>query len=250
MTASSSATKRPWMSPGRLLYALLLVTCWGQPAAATADEPLRIMPLGDSITESGPGDASYRYYLWKFLQEQGIAVDFVGSMTGVRGGAPRYKDFDQQHEGHTGWRTDQVRDRVAAWSAAARPDLVLIHLGTNDLWQGQTVGDTARRIGEVIDELRRVTPGIHVLLAQIIPSPLAPLRNIAALNHALVATARDRSTPASPVMLVDLATGFDPGTMTSDGVHPNDRGERWMAECWGAALLSHLGREIRSGKAD
>src|SRR5437867_9543180 len=33
------------------------------------DKTIKIMPLGDSITESSEGHASYRYYLWQHLME-------------------------------------------------------------------------------------------------------------------------------------------------------------------------------------
>ena len=40
--------------------------------------------------------------------------------------------FDDDHEGYSGWRTDQLADTArdaALWSA---PDIVLLHAGTND----------------------------------------------------------------------------------------------------------------------
>jgi len=69
----------------------------------------RIMPLGDSITESFAPYDSYRYYLWTSLQNSGFRdIDFVGSQHGVLGGEPANENFDQDHEGHPGWTTDQL----------------------------------------------------------------------------------------------------------------------------------------------
>src|SRR5215204_6437165 len=68
----------------------------------------KIMPLGDSITEAEGGHASYRYWLWKSLTQAGFNdIDFVGSRTGVFNGSPQFSDFDQNHEGHWGWRADE-----------------------------------------------------------------------------------------------------------------------------------------------
>lgn len=50
---------------------------------------LRIMPLGDSITEGDNEAATYRYYLQEDLEGAGVAVDFVGSRSGVFRGTPR-----------------------------------------------------------------------------------------------------------------------------------------------------------------
>src|SRR3954468_24495806 len=77
--------------------------------ARTLLAAVKIMPLGDSITESFPGHASYRFFLYNQLVQAGYDVDFVGSLTGVNGGAPLYSNFDQNHEGHSGIRTDQIQ---------------------------------------------------------------------------------------------------------------------------------------------
>ncbi len=198
------------------------------------------MPLGDSITESSTGLASYRFYLWKRLSESGYRVDFVGSMRGVRGGRPSQTDFDQDHEGHTGWRADEVLANISGWATAAHPDVVLIHLGTNDLWRREPISETVAEISAIIDRLRAANPRSKILVAHIIPSSLPALREIVAYNRALAKMVADKSTTASPVAAVDLATDFDPVAMTSDGVHPNDVGERFMAERWFAALTSQV----------
>src|SRR5918996_761850 len=44
---------------------------------------IKIMPLGDSITQSITPLNSYRYYLWHLLLNQEYHVDFVGSRNGV-----------------------------------------------------------------------------------------------------------------------------------------------------------------------
>jgi len=61
---------------------------------------VKIMPIGDSITEAESGHNSYRRALWNNLKEAGCNVDFVGSKSGVRGGLPLNEDFDIDHEGY------------------------------------------------------------------------------------------------------------------------------------------------------
>ena len=126
-----------------------------QPARASAPVPIRIMPLGDSITSSIPGQASYRYWLWKLIGEAGYPADFVGSLWGVYddGSAPLYPDFDANHEGHYGYRADQVLANITVWAQAAAPDVVLIHLGHNDLWYAQSIDSTISEISQIIDRL-------------------------------------------------------------------------------------------------
>jgi lysophospholipase L1-like esterase len=216
--------------------------------AETALEPLeprkmlsavKIMPLGDSITESFPGHATYRFYLYKDLVTAGYDVDFVGSMTGANGGSPLYSNFDQNHEGHSGYRTDQILSNVVNWANLNKPDVVLLHTGSNDIEQGQSNSSTASEIGSVIDALRSVVPSVKILLAQIIPEA-SNTQAFAQLNSLIANVAAQKNTSSSPVVLVDQYTGFDANADTFDGVHPDESGERKMADRWFAALRNVL----------
>ena len=194
------------------------------------------MPLGDSITESSDGHASYRYYLWQHLMKAGHRVDFVGSQRGIPGGKLRYDDFDQDHEGHSGWRADEILLNVKGWATSAQPDIVLIHLGHNDLWQGESVTSTVEDLGAIIDTLRQVNPAVNILLAQLIPSTIPKFNTITTLNQAIAQLASKKTMTQSPVLLVDQFTGFNPPSETWDGVHPNDAGEARMADRWAVAV--------------
>ena len=188
------------------------------------------MPLGDSITQSFTPHNSYRYYLWHLLIDKGYHVDFVGSRKGVGGGPPASTDFDMDHEGHAGLRADEILTQVQVWATAASPEFVLLHIGTNDLSQQQSVASTVSDIGDIIDLLRMVNPRIHILLAQLIAKTGVP--SVAVLNGRLPALVADKQQAESPIILVDQFTGFDPSTMTYDGTHPNDVGESRMADRW------------------
>jgi len=197
----------------------------------------RIMPLGDSITESSAGRASYRYWLWQSLQQANYDVDFVGSQTGVAGGAPLFPNFDQNHQGHSGYRADQLRDNIVNWANANRPDVVLLHAGTNDLLQGQGSSGTSTEIGQIIDNLRTVSPGVTVLLARIIPGATI---NVNSLNNSITNLAASKNTAQSPVILVDQQSGFSASGDLYDGIHPTQGGEQKMSAKWLAALTSVL----------
>src|SRR5262245_44458398 len=220
-----------------IVFTALGVACGsGSDADNSASSPqrsnatVRIMPLGDSITQSFTPHNSYRYYLWHLLIDKGYHVDFVGSRNGVGGGPPASTDFDMDHEGHAGLRADEILAQVQVWATAASPDFVLLHIGTNDLSQTQSVASTVSDIGDIIDVLRMVNPRIHILLAQLIAKTGVPA--IAVLNGRLAALVADKEQAESPIVLVDQYTGFDPTTMTFDGTHPNDVGETRMADRW------------------
>jgi len=213
-----------------------IILGWVAQAAAT-----RIMPLGDSITESADGHASYRYWLWHDLLDADYVVDFVGSRYGVHGGLPLYPDFDQDHEGHWGWRADQILAQIGGWAAAHQPDVILLHLGHNDLWQGQGVASTIADLEAIVGVIRESRPAAVFLLAQVIPAvPGIGLDEIPLLNAEIPGLAERLHTQESPVMVVDQFTGFDPYVDTWDGVHPDESGELKMSARWFAALQTAL----------
>lgn len=205
-----------------------------------------ILPLGDSITESATGHASYRYWLWNALADAGHTVDFVGSHqpAGVAGGPALYPGFDPHHDGYSGWTADVLAAGLAgpnwqSWAAQAQntPDIALVHIGTNDLELGQ--GDTSTRddVGKIIDALRLANPNVTVLLAQIIPDSKVLVKGFNALLPALAAA---KNTAQSRVVLVDQYSGFGASIDTYDGVHPNEQGEKKMSAKWLAALTPFL----------
>jgi acyl-CoA thioesterase I len=214
-------------------------------AAAPSGPMAKIMPLGDSITESAAGQSTYRYFLWQLARANGYRIDFVGTKSGAFGGPPANTDFDMDHEGHWGWRTDQVLARLADGAAAtASPDIVLMHLGHNDLCQDEDIPGTIEELGATIDLLRTVNPNVAVLLARNIPSTFQCHAEMPAFIAQLPALVSAKTTAESPVVLVDQHTGFDPLTMTWDGVHPNAAGESQMADRWWAALRPLLDRFV------
>jgi acyl-CoA thioesterase I len=237
----------PTAIPALLLSLVLAGEARGAPIASTttpiASPVLRIMPLGDSITEAWDGFASYRYWLQQRLTEAGIAFDFVGSRNGVYRGRPRFAAFDAEHEGHWGWRTSQVLAEIDGWAVAARPDVVLLHLGTNDLASDPEV--IAKNLGAIIDALRRANPDVAVLLARLIPPTGFPQKRLRLVNDAIERTGRERSTDRSPIVIVRHDEGFDPRLDTYDGLHPNESGERKMAERWFDALARLRARPER-----
>ncbi len=208
------------------------------PPPATA-QAVRILPLGDSITAAPGGEASYRYWLHQQLTAAGVVFDFVGSQHGVHDGSPKFPDFDQDHEGHWSRRADEILARTEEWTLAAQPDIVLIHIGTNDIFQGQSAESTAGEVGEIINTIRRVTPDARIVLSLVIPSTDRPER-LADFNNLLPGVAASHSTAGNPILVVDQYTGFNARTDTVDGVHPNASGENKIAANFLAAILQLL----------
>ncbi|MER5786499.1 GDSL-type esterase/lipase family protein [Streptomyces mobaraensis] len=104
---------------------------------------LAVMPLGDSITHGNVGsstDSGYRPELWDRLDGHAGTLDFVGSERSGR--VP-----DPDHEGHPGWTTEGLLSHIGTWLPAAAPNVVLVHIGTNDLHENLQVATAPRRLG-------------------------------------------------------------------------------------------------------
>ncbi|WP_073109749.1 PKD domain-containing protein, partial [Hymenobacter daecheongensis] len=224
----------------RVPWALLLALVWLVPGPALAQ--VRIMPLGASTTQGDTDHNSYRRPLWQKLQTGGYSVDFVGSQNSNFGGPPPNPDFDLDHEGHWGWRADELLAQAQGWSATHQPDVVLMHAGSNDMIQNQSVTETRDELGQLIDALRAGKPTVKIIMAQLLPVALSPGNsNITALNALLPALAQQKTTAQSPVIIVDQNTGYDPAVDTYDGVHLTPAGEVKMADRWYTAIQTLLG---------
>ena len=208
-------------------------------APLSASGTIRIMPLGDSITSSLDGEASYRYWLYQQLAASGLSVDFVGSQRGVHRGEPRFPDFDQDHEGHWMWRADEIRLRIGEWMTTYQPEIVLLHIGTNDIFQGQGAASTAEDIRGIVSTILSTDPDTRIVLSLLIPPDRDPARMVE-LNALLPEIAGSLSTIENPIAVVDQFTGFDPNLDTVDGVHPNASGENKLAAKFHSAILQFI----------
>lgn len=223
-------------------------------------QAIRILPLGDSITEGGRRDRpeyTYRYPLFYQLRKAGYAIDFIGSKrTGLhddatwpaRGGVA----FDPDHEGRYGWTTAQVRDGLVKWIVrySAPPDVALIHLGSNDYGAWNYYAAIIRPLRDIVAMLRTSNPCVVILLGHLNERGWRPwiIRSMVALMAFALKTER------SPVVTVPHHVGWTedpahPQTDTFDGAHPNLRGQKKMSEKWFAALVPLLERMKNIGEA-
>ena len=216
-----------------LVAAFALVAPGAARAAVIAGRPVKIMPLGDSITW-GAGSSttsSYRPELWqRLVGGAGLAVDYVGS--GQSGSLP-----DTDNEGHSGWRIEQITASIDGWLATSRPDVVLLHIGTNDMNQNFDVANAPGRLGALLDRIHAGVPSAVVLVAQIVPALDAAIdARIDAFNAAVPSVLSSRAY----TKLVDLNSTITAADL-NDTLHPNDAGYTKMGKLWYSALESVLG---------
>jgi lysophospholipase L1-like esterase len=211
-----------WIS--RLVVALLAlplaaVAVPAHAAAPTVAAPIRIMPLGDSITfcMGSTTGSGYRAELWRRLVEQsGYGVDLVGS---ARTGT--LPDID--HEGHSGWTIAQLSDSADGWLAAATPVVVLLHIGTNDIRHEAGSAGAADRLSALIDRIRTRAPNATLLVATIIGANESGVNaRVNAYNQSIPGIVAGKGDPK--VRLVPMNSALVASDLM-DWLHPNDGGD-------------------------
>ena len=235
------------------------------PVAATADnltlsdipspDPNRatkLMPLGDSITR-GIDSCSYRSPLARLLQNN--SVEFVGKQ-GVDARHPAgCTETNFEHAGRAGWRaidwlkTNSVGETIVyGVTRAELPDIVLLHIGSNDINRGELPGefdlatskgtDTVGRINEMINQIYAASPHTAIYVADLIPWPQdTTIDNyLNLLRIEINKMVSSRTDNGDRIKLVKLYEGFQPDMMQTDSVHPNTSGDVYMANKWLEAL--------------
>ena len=200
------------------------------PAQAESNGGVRVMPLGDSITDGYNVPGGYRIDLWQRLGAAGHTVDFVGS--GFNGPAGL---GDHDHEGHSGWRIDQLDANIVGWLQAYTPRTILLHIGTNDVNQNYDVANAPARLSALIDKIRATAPDVELFVAQITPET-DPTREqrVQAYNATIPGIVASKGPRTH---LVDMHSAITTADL-ADGVHPNQAGYDKMGATWFAALQS------------
>lgn len=231
---------------GLALLGLALLGFGAYALLATRTGPVRILPVGDSITHGitgvdagDPRVGGYRARLWRRLVDDGLAVDFVGDQ--VSGPA----DADRDHAGHDGWTIDQVRAGLRSWLPRFRPDVILLMVGTNDIWWGAAPDQAAPRLAALLDDVARRSPEAELVVAAIPPFADRELDGRAvAFNASLRTAVEERRAAGGRVRFVDAHGALDAGDL-ADGVHPTRPGYDKLADAW-YAVLAPLLRGSRS----
>lgn len=246
----------------RILF-LFIFTAFSSNGAKS--QTIRIMPLGNSITAGSmctTGDidscvalgghkaVGYRQRLASRLSTAGYDFDFVGSET--YGNALM---ADSDCAGFGGIRDSQLADIMETGSSSHTgyvtsgpylnsypADIVLLHIGTNDVLAADTAWADVDRILDAIDDYESSQgKEVMVFLARIISTRGAPCRTnprVIAYNRIIDNLASSRIAAGDQLILIDMecGAGLDYYNDLADQVHPNQSGYDKMGEAWFAAI--------------
>jgi lysophospholipase L1-like esterase len=168
------------------------------------------------------------------LIENGYVVDFVGSLSAGSGLAPQ---IDPDHEGHGGWSDDQLAAGVYRFLKANPADMILLHVGTNDLEAGVAGVET------ILDEIERFERNtdsiITVFLAKII-NRATHSQTTSDFNVNLEKVALERIAAGDSLVLVDQESALTYPDDLYDALHPRKIGYEKMARVWYEAVAPRI----------
>lgn len=218
------------------------------PSAAVAPAltcPLRVMPIGDSVTKGsesavGPG---YRFFTWNRAQAEGVQFNFVGTF-----GNPPYL-----HEGIGGSRIQDIDMYLNLAMNNDNPDIVLLMAGTanvNQEYAFTSASTMAGLLNSLVDRILNQWPNVYLVVASI-----PPVDTTMRGDPPDISTAKDNLAKAYSPMVKSIATSkgsrvryaevyqnLNKATdlAANDGLHPNDRGYLKISNSIYPELKTHI----------
>ena len=219
----------------------------------TTSRPLKIMPVGDSITDDCSINGAWRLYLQPLLQTNGYAFTNLGRWVS----SPTSTFTKTRHEGICGaviafpgmfgWHGYPTLSNYALKTVAdaltnTTPDLFLIDLGVNDMGYGRNPYLVATNdMAALIDLIFAKVPSAQIIIgkptsitrASIGSPPYSTYgTNMPVFCAALQSLVNSRRAQGQNVFAADLFSVIYPSLLQSDGTHPNSTGFKAMAQEW------------------
>jgi len=239
MNPCVSALVRPVLRPTLLAAASSFLAL----AASSQPPPLRIMPLGDSITYGASVAGGYRLPLYTALTNLGYNVDFVGS---AYDNAAAGLGAEIHHEGHSGWRisnpgsSNGIYEYLPGWLPTyADPDVILVHIGTNDT-NDPNFQNATNELDTLVAYLAAQRPFAHIVVTTLLKrgSTDADSKNVlidTQFNPYVQGLVQAHALAGRRVHFLDMHAFVDRypgGGLSSDQLHPDAQGYAQMAAAW------------------
>lgn len=202
-----------------------------------AEGACKVLPLGDSITVGLQYDGGYRVELFRLAHAAGHDITFTGTQPANGPSMVDGVTFPRNHEGISGETIEQIAGRVPSPGLTEMPHIILVHAGTNDMWNGPQGSDT--RLAALMDELIDEAPDALLVFSTIVPWD-DQATNVAALNSKVEGLVDERAEQGAHIIFVDQFTDFPDNGMSSDGIHPAKAGYDAMATKWYEGIESYL----------
>lgn len=224
----------------------------------SAEGPVNIMPIGDSITFGLGEDGGYRKYLDYTLRSKGIQFDMVGP-EGNNSSSFIYNgqscQYDGNHAGYSGftikqqypipsWGENGLLERLQKKNAVeqARPDIVLLIIGTNDMTANRNLNDCENDLHTLIDYILGNLPEGGVIFMGSIPEFTAYGGNPQRVANYNSTVKKVAESYGDNVRFADVHGSLNGmADMSSDNLHPSGAGYEKMGKFWAEVIDEYLG---------
>ncbi|KAL0932878.1 fibronectin type III domain-containing protein [Colletotrichum truncatum] len=243
-----------------------------------AGQPIKIMIVGDSMSQGHEGDFTWRYRLWQWLQKEDVDFQFVGPYTGTKtpieahppkppplkdvsppenmlddsgpidaGGYAHGVDFPSHHFSVWGEQAAHSAQNISTNTELFKPDYLLVMLGFNDMgWGILNPEGTVGAMKKLLANARAANPTLRFAVANVpqrtpVDGTENLLKMVKTYNHLLKASIGDWSLEDSPVKLVRVWETYNCSEGSYDGLHPNSIGEFQIAKAFSETLTAEFG---------
>lgn len=198
-------------------------------ASAQSLPALRIMPLGDSITKGSLSSdtTGYRRRLREKLLTKAPDVDMIGSLHDGN-------MIDSDHEGHSGEYLAEIAQYYKR-SINARPNIVCIHAGTNNMDKQRDIDIAPDIFTSIINGIWETAPDATIVVTPVIWANIEEMnRRSDVYNAKIKSIIADKQKDGKHILTASVSIGLSD---LADLKHPNDKGYEKMAVAWYNAIL-------------
>lgn len=222
----------------RFLFFIFVIAFFSLSAFA---QQIRIMPLGDSITHGQNGSSpigGFRDDLADLLLDEGVNFDLVGTLND---GTSYYP----YHEGHPGKTAGYLADNIMTWLNATHPDIVLLHIGTNDINSNYTNTSIRDEIARLLETIWSYNSNIPILLCSLIPRDDSSNNTNTDLSRLVEQLAAKKLAEGKLIRYVGqneiwVVNSNWKSAYLYDAFHPNNVGYHVMAEAYFNILMNQI----------
>ncbi|MGN0622030.1 MAG: SGNH/GDSL hydrolase family protein [Porcipelethomonas sp.] len=242
----------------------VMAVCLVLPVSAQNEtaEKLKVMPLGDSITDGFWLTGGYRTTLCNLLEENGYSdqIDFVGPNWGG-------DCYDPNHAGYSGYSIDNIEQSQSIsgartgissfidWLLEEYPaDVVMLQIGTNDILSYYDLDNIGTRLENLANTILNDIGNSGKLYLATIPcmdanntlyineyyfTPESMDDIVDSYNSQIRALVSKLKSEGKNVDLADINSVLGKEDLY-DGVHPSAEGYEKMGNYWYSILTSYI----------